>query len=312
MLIRCQHAGFWLSCMLLVTVGCSKHKHGTIRLDGSSTVFLISEAVSEEYQRDYPVRISIGASGTGGGFKRFCAGQVGIIGASRAIKEAEHKACEASHIQYQELPVAYDGIVIVVNPHNTWIDELTLDELKRMWEPSAQNKITSWKQIRAQWPDEPLHLFGPGVDSGTYDYFTEAVVGKSHASRGDVTSSEDDNVLVQGVATDVNALGFFGYAYYSENQDKVKAIPIQDPRSKKPLFVMPTPKSIADGSYHPLSRQLFLYVSNKIIPDDVIEKFVDFYIHASDVVADVGYIPLPKAITQKTGLLFKQFMHGAT
>ena len=187
-----------------------------VKIDGSSTVFPITEAIAEDFQKSTKgkVRVTVGISGTGGGFKKFCRGETDISDASRPILKSEMEACKAAGVQYYELPVAYDALTVVINPKNTWIKSLTPADLKKMWEPGAQNKVKTWKQVNAAWPDQPLKLFGPGADSGTFDYFTEAINGKSKASRGDFTASEDDNVLVQGVSRDVNALGYFGFAYY--------------------------------------------------------------------------------------------------
>ena len=197
--------------------------------DGSSTVYPITEAVAEEFQKANPgVKATIGISGTGGGFKKFCAGETDISDASRPIKPPEVEACAANKIEYIELPIAYDGLAVIVNPKNDWVDCLTVADLKKMWEPEAQGKVTKWSQVRDGWPDKEFHLFGPGVDSGTYDYFTEAINGKEHASRGDFQSSEDDNTLVQGISADQNALGYFGFAYYEENKAKLKLLGIDD------------------------------------------------------------------------------------
>ena len=200
----------------------------TVKIDGSSTVYPITEAVAEEFQnmKKGALKVTVGISGTGGGFKKFCRGETDVSAASRPILKKEMDACKEAGIQYIELPVAYDALTVVVSPKNDWIKSLTVEELKKMWEPGAQGSVKSWKQVNAAWPDKPLKLFGPGADSGTFDYFTEAVVGKAKSSRGDFTASEDDNVLVQGVSTDAGALGYFGYAYYEANQSKVRAVPI--------------------------------------------------------------------------------------
>src|SRR5688500_12836166 len=206
-----------------------------IKIDGSSTVFPIAEAVAEEFQisKRGKVRVTVGIAGTGGGFKRFCRGETDIANASRPILKEEMAACSAAGIKYLELPVAFDALTVVVNPSNTWVKELTVADLKKMWEPGAQQRVTKWNQIRSEWPAQPLMLFGPGADSGTFDYFTEAVNGKAKASRGDYTASEDDNVLVQGVENNKNALGYFGYAYYIAHKDKMRAIPIVNPKGKE-------------------------------------------------------------------------------
>lgn len=262
----------------------------TIRIDGSSTVFPITEAVAEDFQtQNRGTQVTVGISGTGGGFEKFCNGEIDISNASRPIKQSEMDNCKAAGIEYIELPVAYDALTIVVNPRNTWASSLTVDELKKMWEPSAQGKVTNWNQIRSSFPDAPLKLFGPGTDSGTFDYFTEAIVGKSKESRADFTASEDDNVLVQGVARDPNALGYFGFAYYEENQQRLKAVPIDSGNGP----VMPTAANVENGTYTPLSRPLFIYVSKAAAERSEIQSFINFYLSNTDLVSEVGYVPLP-------------------
>jgi phosphate transport system substrate-binding protein len=302
-----------VSSMILTSVlaACGGGEAKTVRGDGSSTVFLISEAVAEEFQKVTPdVRLTVGVSGTGGGFKKFCAGETDFQNASRPIKQSEIEICEKNGVSWVELPIAFDGIAVVVHPENTFVDHLTRDELKKMWEPEAQGVVKTWSQIRAGWPDTPLKLFGAGVDSGTYDYFTEAIVGKAHSSRGDYTSSEDDNVIVRGVSADKNALGYFGFAYFEENQKALKAIPVDG--GKGPVSV--SVASIGDGSYFPLSRPLFLYVSVKALDRPEVKAFMDFYIaQAAKLSREVGYIPLPaeayplaqaRIDKKKTGSLF--------
>ncbi|NEM96659.1 PstS family phosphate ABC transporter substrate-binding protein [Pontibacter burrus] len=284
---------------------------GDISIDGSSTVYPITEAVAEEYRYVAPnVRTTIGVSGSGGGFKKFSRGEIDISNASRSIKEGEAEAAHENGIDYIELSVAYDGLTIVVNPKNTWAKDITVAELKMLWEPAAQNKITRWNQVRPEWPNRPINLYGAGVESGTYDYFTEAIVGKSHASRGDFTASEDDNVLVQGVSGDINALGFFGYAYYEENKAQLKAIPVDDEdesNGKGPI--LPSLESIKDGSYAPLSRALFLYVSSKAIKKPQVVRFMDFYFeNAGPLSREVGFIPLPDEKYKHEHEKFKQFV----
>jgi len=269
---------------------------GTIAIDGSSTVYPISEAVGEEFQKSNPgVRVTIGIAGSGGGFKRFCAGELDISDASRPIKEPEVQACKAKGIEYIELPIAYDGLAVMVNKANTAVDCMTVAELKTLWEPEAQGKVTKWSQVRAGLPDKEVHLFGPGVDSGTYDYFTEAVVGKSHSSRGDYQSSEDDNVLVQGIANDPAALGFFGLAYYEENADKLKLIGIDDGKPDNGAgCIEPSAETVEKGTYQPLSRPLFIYVKKSVAGTPMVQAFVKFYLqNAAKLVKEVGYIPFP-------------------
>ena len=265
-----------------------------VKIDGSSTVYPITEAVAEEFQKSKKnsVRVTVGISGTGGGFKKFCRGETDISDASRPILKKEMDDCKAAGIEYMEMPVAYDALTVVVNPKNDWIKSMTVAELKTMWEPAAQGKITSWKQVNPAWPDRPLKLFGAGADSGTFDYFTEAITGKSKSSRGDFTASEDDNVLVQGVARDVGALGFFGLAYFEENKDKLHAVPIVD-KPGKPA-VLPSLKTVIDGSYQPLARPIFIYVNAKSADKPEVKEFVEFYMKQGEKLAkEVKYVPLP-------------------
>ena len=263
-----------------------------IKIDGSSTVYPITEAVAEEFQKAKrgSIKVTVGISGTGGGFKKFSRGEIDISDASRPIVKKEMDACKEAGIEYIELPVAYDGIAVMVNPKNNWVTSMTPEDLKKIWEPAAERKVTKWNQVNPKWPDVPLKLYGPGVDSGTFDYFTEAIVGKSRASRGDFTASEDDNVLVQGVATDRSALGFFGYAYYAENTDKLKLIAIDG--GKGPIT--PSEQTIMDGTYQPLSRPIFIYVNKKAAERSEVREFVEFYLkNAHKLVKQVKYVPLP-------------------
>ena len=270
------------------------HADVLVKVDGSSTVYPITEAVAEDFQKSKKnaVKVTVGISGTGGGFKKFCRGETDISDASRPILKSEIEACKAAGIEYMELPVAYDALTVVVNPKNDWIKSMTVAELKTMWEPGAQGKITNWKQVNPAWPDRPLKLFGAGADSGTFDYFTEAITGKSKSSRGDFTASEDDNVLVQGVARDVGSLGFFGFAYYEENKDKLKAVPIVDKEGKP--AVAPSLKTVIDGSYQPLARPIFIYVNAKSADKPEVKEFVEYYMkHAEKLTKEVKYVPLP-------------------
>jgi phosphate transport system substrate-binding protein len=246
-----------------------------VKIDGSSTVFPITEAVAEDFQKAMKgaVKVTVGISGTGGGFKKFCRGEIDIVDASRPILEKEMADCKAAAVQYVEMPVAFDALTVVVNPKNNWSNVITVAELKKMWEPAAQAKVTRWNQVNPAWPDEPIKLYGAGADSGTFDYFTEAIVGKAKSSRGDFTASEDDNVLVQGVASDKNGLGFFGFAYYVENQKKLKAVAID--AGKGP--VIPSAKTVEDGTYQPLSRPIFIYVNVKSAEKPEVREFVEFY-----------------------------------
>ncbi|MCP2042589.1 PstS family phosphate ABC transporter substrate-binding protein [Pontibacter sp. HSC-36F09] len=282
---------------------------GSISIDGSSTVYPVTEAVAEEYRAEAPdVKVTVGVSGTGGGMKKFSRGEIDIVNASRSINDSEAKTAKENGISYVQLSVAYDGLTVVVHPSNDWAKDITVAELKKMWEPEAQGTITRWNQIRPEWPDKEIHLYGAGVESGTYDYFTEAIVGKSHSSRGDYTASEDDNVLVQGVSTDPLALGFFGYAYYEENKSKLKAIPVDNGAGP----VLPSLETVKDGSYAPLSRALFLYVSSKAVVRPEVVDFINFYLeNAGELAQEVGYIPLPDNVYNEQKQKFEQFATGA-
>jgi phosphate transport system substrate-binding protein len=261
-----------------------------IKIDGSSTVFPISEAVAEEFMaQNSGTNVTIGISGTGGGFSKFCNGEIEISNASRPIKSTEIEACRANGVEYIEIPVAYDALTIVVNPRNTWAQSMTVEELKTLWAPEAQNTITRWNQIRPSFPDAPILLYGPGSDSGTFDYFTEAIVGESGSSRSDFTASEDDNVLVQGVTGDVNALGYFGFSYYEQNQSRLNSIAVDNGDGA----VAPSRESVENGTYQPLSRPLFIYVNAEAAERDDVEAFVKFYLESTDLVTEVGYVPLP-------------------
>jgi phosphate transport system substrate-binding protein len=264
-----------------------------VKIDGSSTVYPVTEAVAEEFQKaNKGLKVTVGVSGTGGGFKKFCRSETDIANASRPITASEMEDCRKAGIEYFELPVAFDALTVVINPRNTWLKQATVAELKKLWEPGAQGKVTRWNQVNPAWPDQPVKLFGAGSDSGTFDYFTEAIVGKSKSSRGDYTASEDDNVLVQGVAGDVNAIGYFGYAYYAENQGKLKALPIATGDGK--AGVSPSEATVLNGSYTPLSRPIFIYVNAKSLAKPEVKRFVDFYIgNAAKMAKEVKYVPLP-------------------
>jgi phosphate transport system substrate-binding protein len=265
----------------------------TIKIDGSSTVFPVTEAVAEEFQNaNKGVKVTVGISGTGGGFKKFARGETDISNASRPILAKEMEEAAKNGVEYIELPVAFDALTVMVNTKNTWLTQITVEDLKKIWEPDAQGKIMKWNQVRPEWPDQPLKLYGAGSDSGTFDYFTEAVTGKAKSSRGDYTASEDDNTLVQGIANDVNALGYFGYAYYAENTDKLKAVPVVNPVTGKP--VSPSVATVKDGTYVPMARPIFIYVNKKSLERPEVRKFVEFYLTgANDLVTEVKYVPLP-------------------
>ncbi|MDP5017323.1 MAG: PstS family phosphate ABC transporter substrate-binding protein [Dolichospermum sp.] len=263
-----------------------------IRVDGSSTVYPITQAVVKAYQAnpENKSQVQVNISGTSGGFEKFCAGKTDISNASRPINQSEMAACKKNGIGYMELPIAFDALTIAVNPQNNWVKDITIAELKKIWEPAAEGKITKWNQVRASWPDRPIKLYGAGDKSGTFDYFTEAIVGKAKASRKDYTASEDDEVLVAGINKDPNALGDFGYAYYQENKDKLKVLAVNSGKGA----VLPSPETVENAKYQPLSRPLFIYVNlwssqNKT----VVYKFADFYIkNAAKTASSVGYVPL--------------------
>jgi phosphate transport system substrate-binding protein len=283
----------------------AEYVSGRISIDGSSTVYPITEAVAEEFRLEQnDVRITVGVSGTGGGFKKFSRGEIDINDASRPIKEQESVTCKENNIEYVELTVAFDGLAVLVNKENTWVKDITIEELRKIWEPSAQEKVTMWNQIRKEWPAEEFNLYGPGIASGTYDYFTEAVVGKSGESRGDFTASEDDNVLVQGIEGDRNALGFFGLAYYEENKERLKLVGVNGGSG----VIIPTAETIKNGTYAPLSRPIYIYVSKAAAARPEVKSFVKFYLeYASELVLDVGYIPLPEEQYKKEMEKFKAF-----
>jgi len=263
-----------------------------VKVDGSSTVYPITEGVAEEFQKAKKgaIKVTVGISGTGGGFKKFCRGEIDATNASRPISAKEMEECAKAGVKYYEIPVAFDALTVVVNPKNP-IKQLTVADLKAMWEPAAQGKVMKWNQVNPAFPDAPLKLFGPGADSGTFEYFSEAATGKAKSSRGDFTASEDDNVLVQGVARDVNALGYFGYAYYAENKDKLKAMPIVNAAGNA---VYPSEAAVIDGTYNPLSRPIFIYVSEAGYKRPEVKEFVAFYLkEGAKLAKEVKYVPLP-------------------
>jgi phosphate transport system substrate-binding protein len=284
-----------------------------VKIDGSSTVFPITEAVAEDFQiaKRGSVRVTVGISGTGGGFKKFCRNEIDIVNASRPITELEMEACKQEGVQFIEMPIAFDALTVVVNPQNTWSKTVTVEELKKIWEPAAQGKVTNWNQINPAWPDKRIKLYGPGADSGTFEYFTEAIVGKAKSSRGDYTASEDDNVLVQGVASDIYALGFFGFAYYIENRNKITAVAIDSGDGG----VIPSSETVENNSYKPLSRPIFIYINAKSADKPEVNEFVNFYMkNATELVTEVKYFPLSKEVynlniehlnKKKLGTVFK-------
>ncbi|MCX7979087.1 MAG: PstS family phosphate ABC transporter substrate-binding protein [Bdellovibrionaceae bacterium] len=298
---------------LLSTFSFSVFAQTLVKVDGSSTVFPITEAIAEDFQKSEQgkIRVTVGISGTGGGFKKFCRGETDVQNASRPISSSEMADCKSSGVQYLELPVAYEGIVIVVNKANNWVKEISVADLKKIWEPAAQGKITRWNQVNPSWPDKPLSLYGAGSDSGTFDYFTEAVVGKAKSSRGDYTPSEDDNTIVNGVSRDKYALGYLPMSYYENNKAKLTALGIIGAKGKA---VYPTSATVENGAYAPLSRPLFIYVNAAALKREEVRKFAEFYLaHAPKIVPTVSYVPLPGKIyeivrknlrEQKTGTVF--------
>ncbi|NBD15277.1 MAG: phosphate ABC transporter substrate-binding protein PstS family protein [Cyanobacteria bacterium] len=279
----------------VVTVGCSpeaqqQQQRQSIKIDGSSTVFPITDAIADTYNetQEDPVEVDVSFSGTGGGFEKFCAGETDINNASRPILEAEMKACDEAGIRFYELPVAFDALTIVVNQENDWVDTITVEELKTLWEPSAEGQVTRWNQVRPSWPDRPITLHGPGLDSGTYDYFAEVIVGKD--TRSDFAASEDDEMIAAGVGADPNALGYFGLAYYAEHQDTLKALAVDS--SSDP--VEPSPETVVTAEYQPLSRPLFIYVNfESTRTNPAVNDLVQFYLeNAPETVDEVGYVPL--------------------
>ena len=292
---------------MIAAAGCNGGGGGggstePIRIDGSSTVYPITERVAESYTSVHEsTRITAAFSGTGGGLKKFAAGEIDIADASRPIKEKEAEACAAAGISFTELEVAYDGLAVVVNPANSWCECLTVEQLKRLWEPGST--VATWKDLDPSWPNEKIELYGPGTDSGTFDYFTEAIVGEAKKSRADYTASEDDNVLVTGVSADRNALGYFGFAYFVENQDKLKLLGVDGGKG----CLKPSLETVRDKSYAPLSRPLFIYVNHRSMERPEVRSFVEFYLDsAAEIAEQVGYIPAPEEAMSKNRQLFEQ------
>lgn len=294
-----------------------------IKIDGSSTVYLITEAVAEEFQKSYPnVRVTVGISGTGGGFKKFCANEIDINDASRPIKQKEIDSCRENGVEFIEIPVAIDGLSVVVNKDNNWVDCITVKELKEIWKP--ESKIKKWSQIRDGWPDKEIYLVGPDTDSGTFDYFTEAIVGKEKESRSDYTASADDNVLVQAISGEKYSLGYFGYAYYLENKDKLKALSIDDEKDENGNgCVMPTYETIKNGEYQPLSRPLFIYINKKSAERQEVQEFIKYYLSekSKKLIQEVGYLHFKDKVYElakdrfekkKTGSIFSKRVEGQT
>ena len=295
-----QSARLMLGGLAVLLGSCSpRGQDDIITIDGSSTVFPILEALAEEFSREHQGLITIGVSGTGGGFKKLCAREKDLIGASRPISAGELRRCAARGIEVVELPIAMDGIVVAAHPKNTWASQIDVQELQRLWRPEAQGQVMRWSQVRPQWPDRPIRLYGPGLDSGTYDYFTQAIVGEAHSSRGDFTSSEDDHTLITGVSRDEAALGFFGFAYYREHQDKLRALSVSAAPQRG--AVAPTRQSIAQGTYWPLSRPLFVYVARHALERPQVRDFLSYALtRGQPFIEEVGYVPLPETIQALT------------
>ncbi|WP_017303652.1 PstS family phosphate ABC transporter substrate-binding protein [Spirulina subsalsa] len=288
----------------LLLAACNQAQSQTpqpIRIDGSSTVYPITQAVVEEFQAQSqtkeqgtkpPAQITVEISGTSGGFRKFCRGETQISGASRPINQEEIVACRDNKVPYLEIPVAFDALTVVVNPQNNWIDSITLQELKTLWHPNAEGQIRNWNQIRSSLPDRPINLFGADVDSGTYDYFNEAVMAEIKVSRKDYVGNEDDNLTVQAVSQDVNAMGYFGLAYYEQNQHRLKALAIDNGKGE----VLPSRETVADATYQPLGRPLFIYVNLAMAQKNpALQDFIQFYLDNGERIAEkIGYIPLPE------------------
>ena len=293
-----------------ILAGCSGKQSGVISIDGSETVYPLSKAMADAFHQSNPdVQVTTRFSGTGGGFRKFCAGQADIQGASRAINAAEGAQCKANHVEYIELPIAFDSLTVVVNPKNTFVDCLTVQELKTIWEPGAEGKINNWQQVRGSFPSQPLALFGPGRDSGTFDYFTLAIVGRESSSRPDYAKSEDYTVVERGVESDPNALGYFGYAYYKANKDKLKIVAIDSGHG----CVTPNAQTVANNTYQPLSRPLLLYVSVPASTRSEVKDFVRLYLSlgSAETVAKVGYVPLPAAALTLQNSRFEKGIAGS-
>jgi phosphate transport system substrate-binding protein len=300
-----------LSLTLTLGLSANAFARSTVKVDGSSTVFPITEAVAEEFQKEQKgkILVTVGISGTGGGFKKFCRGESDVQNASRPIQEKEAASCKEAGVSYIELPIAYDAITLVVSKKNTWLKDITLAELKKIWEPAAQGKLKTWDEVRKGWPKQPIRLYGAGADSGTFDYFTEVVNGKAKVSRSDYTSSEDDNTLVQGVWQDEFGFGYIPFAYYEHNTDKLRDVAL---KTDKGQLLLPTVKSIAEGSYAPLSRPIFIYVSSKALEKAEVGSFVSYYLkNVAKLSKQVNYVALPDALNKMVYTSFEKKQTGS-
>jgi phosphate transport system substrate-binding protein len=278
---------------LVSFAGCPSRSGGpvtTLQIDGSSTLYPISEAVAEEFRPDHPkVRVTVGFSGTGAGFKKFAAGEIEISDASRRIKDSEIEACKANGIEFAEFKVAFDGLSVIVNPENTWCNCLTIEQLKQLWQP--ESTVSKWSDLNPSWPKETIKLYGPGTDSGTFDYFNEVINGDPKKCRDDFSASEDDNVLVTGVAGDKFALGYFGFAYYEENKGRLKLLGVDNGDGN---CIQPSLETVRGNTYKPLSRPLYIYVAKKALTRPEVRDFLKFYLeNAGKLSGDVGYVPIP-------------------
>jgi phosphate transport system substrate-binding protein len=296
---------------LLLSVGAASAQTKTIAIDGSSTVFPVSEALAEEFQKSTKgqVRVTVGISGTGGGFKKFCRGETDISNGSRPILKAEIEECKKNGIEFIELPIAFDALTVAVSPKNNFVGTcITVADLKKIWEPAAQGKVMNWSDVNPKWPNQKMSLFGAGADSGTFDYFTEAVVGKAKSSRGDFTASEDDNVLVQGIENDPNSLGYIPYAYYAPHAKQMKALAIDGGKG----CVFPSTEAVQKGTYNPLGRPLFIYVSKKSADKPEVKQYVEFAMtKGASLIEEVKYLPLPKSAYDTALKHFKEGRVGS-
>jgi phosphate transport system substrate-binding protein len=308
------------SCAALVAVAAialattASALDGAVAVDGSSTVYPITKAVAERFQRLHPgVTVEVSVSGTSGGFRKLCAGETDIADASRPINAAEAAACRQNGVRYVELPVAFDGLAVVVHPSNAWADCITVRELKALWEPAAQGKIARWNQVRSGWPESAVHLFGPDLDSGTYDYFTEAIVGKEHSSRLDYDASADDEVIARGVAEDPLSLGYFGVAYYEEHKGTLKLLAVDDEREGNGKgCVLPTAENVEAGLYQPLARPVFIYVARRAMERPEVQALVKDYLQqGAAIVREIGYVPLPRSAYENARARFDRRVYGS-
>jgi len=291
-------------------VSCSQVPQKPFSIDGSSTVYPISKAILEQYQKSVPSAppIQINFSGTTGGFRQFCQGKTQISNASRPINQEEMTLCNQNQVRFIELPIAFDALTLVVNPQNSAVNNLTVGELKTMWEPQAEGKVMKWNQVNPSFPDQPLRLVGPGTDSGTFDYFVETILGKEGEIREDFTPSEDDNVLVEGVANDENALGYFGYAYFIENEDSLNAVAVDGGEG----CVEPSEETIQDGTYAPLSRPLYIYINKASLARPEVQAFVGYYLdNAAELATDVGFVASPDEVYAEDVAELEAMLSGA-